>query len=92
MGIHKIVKKDGRADNPFSLHDSKELGPAARENFKEDGPPAAGSLKGLPEASWKCGLAARGLFDGLVETLLPRTVWSQFPESHFLSRWIGQIR
>lgn len=28
VGSHKIMKKDGRADYPFSFHDSEELGPA----------------------------------------------------------------
>jgi predicted RNA binding protein YcfA (HicA-like mRNA interferase family) len=28
VGSHKIVKKDGWADHPFSFHDSEELGPA----------------------------------------------------------------
>lgn len=28
IGSHKIMKKDGWADYPFSFHDSEELGPA----------------------------------------------------------------
>ena len=28
VGSHKIMKKDGWADYPFSFHDSEELGPA----------------------------------------------------------------
>jgi predicted RNA binding protein YcfA (HicA-like mRNA interferase family) len=28
LGSHKIMKKDGWADYPFSFHDSEELGPA----------------------------------------------------------------
>jgi predicted RNA binding protein YcfA (HicA-like mRNA interferase family) len=28
VGFHKIMKKDGWADYPFSFHDSEELGPA----------------------------------------------------------------
>jgi predicted RNA binding protein YcfA (HicA-like mRNA interferase family) len=27
VGSHKIMKKDGWADDPFSFHDSEELGP-----------------------------------------------------------------
>lgn len=39
VGSHKIMKKDGWADYPFSFHDSEELGPAnPRESFKEDRP------------------------------------------------------
>lgn len=28
VGSHKIMKKEGWADYPFSFHDSEELGPA----------------------------------------------------------------
>jgi predicted RNA binding protein YcfA (HicA-like mRNA interferase family) len=28
VGSHKILKKDGWPDYPFSFHDSEELGPA----------------------------------------------------------------
>jgi predicted RNA binding protein YcfA (HicA-like mRNA interferase family) len=28
VGSHKIMKKDGWKDYPFSFHDSEELGPA----------------------------------------------------------------
>ena len=30
VGSHKILKRDGWADYPFSFHDSEELGPARR--------------------------------------------------------------
>jgi predicted RNA binding protein YcfA (HicA-like mRNA interferase family) len=33
VGSHKIMKKDGWADYPFSFHDSEELGPAILVNF-----------------------------------------------------------
>jgi predicted RNA binding protein YcfA (HicA-like mRNA interferase family) len=29
VGSHKILKREGRADYPFSFHDSEEVGPAA---------------------------------------------------------------
>jgi hypothetical protein len=33
LGSHKIMKKDGWADYPFSFHDSEELGPAGDALF-----------------------------------------------------------
>jgi predicted RNA binding protein YcfA (HicA-like mRNA interferase family) len=38
VGSHKIMKKDGWADYPFSFHDSEELGPAILAKvFKKTG-------------------------------------------------------
>ena len=48
VGSHKIMKKDGCADYPFSFHDSEELGPCHPcEDVKEDGPAAAGPVMAL---------------------------------------------
>jgi len=39
VGSHKIMKREGWPDYPFSFHDSDELGLISeRENLKEDGP------------------------------------------------------
>jgi predicted RNA binding protein YcfA (HicA-like mRNA interferase family) len=41
VGSHKIMKKDGWADYPFSCHDSEELGPAILAKISKDGPSTA---------------------------------------------------
>ena len=37
VGSHKIMKKDGWADYPFSFHDSEELGPAVLAKISKRG-------------------------------------------------------
>jgi predicted RNA binding protein YcfA (HicA-like mRNA interferase family) len=35
VGPHKIMKKDGWADYPFSFHDSEDLGPPSLREFQK---------------------------------------------------------